>query len=267
MDNRDRIYAAAELFKTTGEKAYSTFVARGAMDFDATNENGMQPLKTHWVDALNHMGLTQGLFIYAQTPGADPTVANAFKEAIRNTAESIRTQTGGKDDPYLCYMNPDHYCWGSNQCKGYWARVLIMAADLNVAPDHTADYRSLVEGYFHNIHGVNPLGWCFLTNMTRDGASHSVIRPYHKWFGSMPNDANGEHPLPPPGYLEGGPNVAFSVKWISPPYGEPAMKAFKDWDGSWNDEHKATENSWEITEPAIYYQAAYVLMLSSACGR
>jgi len=45
------------------------------------------------------------------------------------------------------------------------------------------------------------------------------------------------------------------------------MKAFKDWDGSWNEDHKATENSWEITEPAIYYQAVYVLMLSSACGK
>ncbi len=267
-DKRDRIYAAAELFRTTGEKAFSDYVARWAPDIAATNENGMHPFKSNYVDPLNHLGLTQALFIYCQTPGADENVTAEFKKSLKNTAEIIREQTGAKDDPYLCYMIPDQYCWGSNQCKGEWARILIMAADLNVAPEQTATYRSLVEGYFHFIHGLNPLGWCYLTNMTKDGASHSVARPFHKWFGaSLPNNADGTHPLPPPGYLEGGPNVAFTVKWISPPYGEPAMKAFKDWDASWNPDKKATENSWEVTEPAIYYQAAYLLMLSSACGK
>jgi hypothetical protein len=35
------------------------------------------------------------------------------------------------------------------------------------------------------------------------------------------------------------------------------MKAFKDWNTGW------PENSWEITEPAIYYQASYSLLLSA----
>ncbi|HLK15941.1 MAG TPA: glycoside hydrolase family 9 protein [Fimbriimonadaceae bacterium] len=266
MDKRERVYAAAELFKTTGDKTFSDYVVRWAPDFNATAEGSMHPLKNHWVDALNHLGLTQGLFVYCQCPGADPKIVDGFKEALRNTAEGIRSQTNGKDDPYLNYVIPDHYCWGSNKGKGCWARILLMAADLDANPERTAEYRSIAQGYFHWVHGVNPLGWCFLTNMAKDGASHSVRAPFHKWFGSLPKDADGQRPLPPPGYLEGGPNKQFSVSWIAPPFGEPAMKAFKDWDGAWNAERQANEASWEITEPAIYYQAAYVLMLSAACG-
>ena len=40
------------------------------------------------------------------------------------------------------------------------------------------------------------------------------------------------------------------------------MKAFRDWNTGWNAQRKANESSWEITEPAIYYQAVYTLLLS-----
>jgi hypothetical protein len=90
------------------------------------------------------------------------------------------------------------------------------------------------------------------------GGDKSVMQVYHSWFGDGsplydgPNSTYG----PIPGYLVGGPNQYFSVATISPPAGQPAMKAFKDWNTGW------PENSWEITEPAIYYQAAYSLLLS-----
>lgn len=34
------------------------------------------------------------------------------------------------------------------------------------------------------------------------------------------------------------------------------QKSYKDWNFSW------PENSWEISEPAIYYQGAYIALLS-----
>ena len=257
-DVRHRIYAAAELFKTTGEAKYSRFVAKNAADIEHTNENGMQPLGSHVVDALNHMSLTQALFTYSTTPNADETVVNGFKAALRNSAEGIRQATGGKDDPYLAYTLADHYCWGSNQGKGYWARILVMAADLNVEPTRSDEYLRIAEGYVHYLHGRNALSWCYLTNMGKNGASRSVMRPYHKWFGTMPFGPDGKRPAPAPGFLVGGPNKFFSVDLIKPPYGEPAMKAYKDWDLAWNTERNSNEASWEITEPAIYYQASYI---------
>ncbi len=57
--------------------------------------------------------------------------------------------------------------------------------------------------------------------------------------------------------------TSFSAfNWIRPPFGEPPMKAYRDWNSAWNAEHHANEASWEITEPAIYYQAVYTLLLS-----
>ena len=71
-DRRSRVYAAAELFKTTGDQGFKAYVDRWAPDIAATGENGMHPFKDRkQVDPLNHLVLTQALFIYATTEGAN----------------------------------------------------------------------------------------------------------------------------------------------------------------------------------------------------
>jgi hypothetical protein len=99
------------------------------------------------------------------------------------------------------------------------------------------------------------------------GASKSVMDAYHGWFNKVPRYAGPNSEFgPAPGFLAGGPNKFFTVDWIAPPFGEPPMKAFKDWSGAWNEARQANEDSWAITEPAIYYQAAYTLALSYFCA-
>lgn len=266
-DRRARVFAAAELFKTLGEKRHKEYVDRYAPDIATTADNGLHPFKD-WkhVDPLNHQALTQALFIYATTPGASPAVTEPFKEALAHTAEEIRQATGGPDDPYLAYHYEGHYCWGSNQAKGRWGRVLLMTIALGVNREHHAEYRDIIAGYLHFIHGRNPLSLCYLSNMGRAGAEKSVTQIYHQWFedGSPLYDGETSRFGPAPGYLAGGPNKFFSVDWISPPYAEPPMKAYRDWNSAWNASRNANEASWEITEPAIYYQAVYVLLLSQA---
>ncbi|MEL7160594.1 MAG: T9SS type A sorting domain-containing protein, partial [Bacteroidota bacterium] len=43
--------------------------------------------------------------------------------------------------------------------------------------------------------------------------------------------------------------------------GEPVMKSYRDWNNG------SPEESWEITEPAIYYQAAYLRSLAAISNR
>jgi hypothetical protein len=132
-----------------------------------------------------------------------------------------------------------------------------------VNPANNAKYRELAEEYLHYIHGRNPLSQVYLSNMGTKGANlggdKSVMQMYHSWFGDGSSLYDGASSTygPVPGYVAGGPNQYFSVGSITPPYGQPPMKAFKDWNTGW------PENSWEITEPAIYYQASYSLLLSA----
>ena len=130
-------------------------------------------------------------------------------------------------------------------------------------PRHEA-YREIIGGYVHFIHGRNPLALCFLTNMGHAGVDRCVTEIFHNWFrdGSPLYDGKNSRYGPAPGYLAGGPNKFFSVDWIRPPFGEPPMKAYRDWNSAWNSQRQANEASWEITEPAIYYQAVYTLLLS-----
>ena len=95
-----RVFAAAELFKTIGEPAFKAYVDRWAPDIAATAENGMHPFKDRkQVDPLNHLALTQALFVYATTKGANPAVTEPFKEALAHTAEAIRQAVGGPGRP------------------------------------------------------------------------------------------------------------------------------------------------------------------------
>jgi len=264
-DRRSRVYAAAQLFKTLGEPAFKTYIDRWAPDIAATSENGLHPFQgSRQVDPLNHPALTQALFLYATTEGASPAVTGPFKDALAHTAEAIRAATGGPDDPYLAYHFAGHYCWGSNQSKGRWGRILLMTTALGLNPARHVAYREIMAGYLHFIHGRNPLSLCFLTNMGHAGGDRCTTEIFHQWYhdGSPLYDGKGSRYGPPPGYLPGGPNQFFSVDWIRPPHGEPPMKAYRDWNSAWNAQRRANEASWEITEPAIYYQAAYTLLLA-----
>jgi hypothetical protein len=76
----------------------------------------------------------------------------------------------------------------------------------------------------------------------------------------LPKDLFGINSLtspngPAPGYVPGGPNKSYSgtVAGIT---NQPHQKAYKDWNAGY------PENSWEITEPSIYCQASYVMLLA-----
>lgn len=85
------------------------------------------------------------------------------------------------------------------------------------------------------------------------------MRIYHDRWGAATKFSEN----PPPGYVVGGPNHAFSgkaaegkpsVAWIKE---QPAGKSYADTNLAW------PESSWELSEPAIYYQAVYVRLLSA----
>ena len=57
--------------------------------------------------------------------------------------------------------------------------------------------------------------------------------------------------------MSGGANQNYNANTsLTPPYNQPPQKSYLDFNTS------NPDNSWEITEPGIYYQASYVRLLA-----
>ncbi len=127
--------------------------------------------------------------------------------------------------------------------------------------------QSEADSYLHYLHGANPLGLVYLSNTGGLGAERSVNKVYHSWFGAQKT--------PPPGFLTGGPNPTYTwdaccpsacgdaganrrcgTSPPSPPYGQPPLKAYADFNDDW------PLNSWQISENSNLYQSAYLRLLA-----
>ncbi len=71
------------------------------------------------------------------------------------------------------------YTWGSNKGKAMQARLYQLAALYGTDPRLSEISLAAALEYAHYIHGVNPLGLVYLTNMAPAGASHSAATMFH----------------------------------------------------------------------------------------
>jgi hypothetical protein len=167
-------------------------------------------------------------------------------------------------DAYQAHLPDGDYVWGSNQEKGHAGLLYDEQVTYGLDSAQVTGYRAAAAGYVHYFHGVNPLTMVYLSNMYEHGATNCVNEFYHSWFGdgTIYDDALTSPNGPAPGYVPGGPNPSFvqdsayTGPPLVPPLNQPIQKSYKDWNTGW------PEDSWQITEPAIYYQAAYLYLLS-----
>ncbi len=206
---------------------------------------------------------------YALSPDADPVLVGEVRAALKKFLNDLVTGPyKSHADAYLSYL--PGYWWGCNQSKSEYGYRAMFAVKLGVNRAEDGICRAAAEDYLHYLHGRNPLCQVYLTNMgpkgANAGAGKSIMRPFHTWFAEKSPWSGPDSLGPAPGLLVGGPNSAIgdagAPAWLSPPAYEPPSKAFKDWATAWNPARQANENSWAFTEPAIYYQARYVLLLS-----
>lgn len=215
------------------------------------------------------------LLNFAKRPGAP----KALSERIRTDYEAMMHAHNGwgalGKDPYFAYV--DGYWWGSNATKARRGAVYTQAIVGGLAQDDPKETLNQAAGYLHYLHGVNPMGLTYLTNMNGAGAERSVSTLYHAWFkdGSKLYDSTKTSRYgPAPGLLVGGPNASYSrddccetscnvaadalcaLPSMSPPQGQPPAKSYTEFNDSW------PLNSWEITENSLGYQADYLRLLS-----
>ncbi len=245
--------AAAYLFEATGSSEY-----RNCFD---TMYLKAQPCSLSWWGPY-YSAVQKALLRYTVLPGATAAVVNNIRsrKAGQNGVLSINDYNN-QTDLYRSYMPDAQYHWGSHEVKSNAGLNNLDFVTFSINPALSSLYVEVAENYLHWFHGVNPMGKVMLSNMYAYGGDSCVNEFYHSWFGNGTVWDNVFTSLygPPPGYITGGPNKDFSITTISPPAGQPPQKSYKEWNTGWNG--IANENSWEITEPAIYYQGAYISLL------
>ncbi|MFT3905569.1 MAG: glycoside hydrolase family 9 protein [Steroidobacteraceae bacterium] len=254
--NAHAVVAAIYLYAITGDSTYGDYVKANY------NKSYMRPYSDiGWSRYDADQG--EALLFYTGLPAADATVRSSILQSKQSDITAGNNIYGfDNTDLYRAYLHDAQYHWGSNQPRANYGNTNVDALLYGLAGSNETSIRNRAVEILHYFHGVNPLGTVYLTNMSSYGATFSMNAIYHTWFtvtSSLWGDVRTSSYGPPPGYLPGGPNASTSVT-LAPPAGQPRQKAYRDWNGD-----AATGNlqsSWEITEPGIYYQAAFVKLVS-----
>lgn len=266
--------AAVYLYELGGEPGFKAFLE--------WNFNSILPDHgpTQWDAEAQEM-----LLYYARLPTAPPAVRKSIHDrffAIMRPGTQAFERVLEASDPYRSPMKD--YTWASNMSKARQARLLQLMAVHSPDADLSGKALSAAMGYAHYLHGVNPLGLVYLTNMAPAGASHSASSMFHAWFayGTRWQKVSAVSPGPPPGFLVGGPNPQFNTdsccraqpgspafgcygastfslcqRSYMPPRAQPPLKSYLQFNDPW------PANPWEVTEPSLGYQSNYIRLLAS----
>ena len=246
------VLASSYLYELTGDSDYSNVIAANYQSLEPFTTNFWGPYKIPLYDALLN---------YASLSNADESVStnilDGIGQAVTNNFEAFFGFNTA--DLYRAFIPDYSYHWGSSQSKASYGILNAIVANSGITTVNPTNYENYVDESIHYFHGVNPQGLVYLSNMYNYGAERSVNEIYHGWFNdNTPYDhALNSQYGPAPGFLSGGPNSNFTVSNLTPPYGQPPQKSYRDFNDGF------PNNSWEISEPAIYYQAAYIRLLAN----
>jgi endoglucanase len=226
----ERLWAAAELWRTTGEEAYGDYVVKHYPDFRLSVE---APSPEGWRELA-----ALGLWTYALSArkGADGEVVADIRKRTAAAAHTIVART--RRNPYHVSLQTKDYVWGSNGVVTNYGMELLVANAL--APDAT-----YVESALDNLHyllGRNTFSISWVTQVGANPYHH----PHHRPSGA------GKNVEPWPGMLSGGPNAGRQDAVLKRlPEGLPPAKCYVD-----------DQNSYASNEIAINWQAPLVFLLA-----
>ncbi|HVR21173.1 MAG TPA: glycoside hydrolase family 9 protein, partial [Polyangiaceae bacterium] len=259
------VTAAVYLFALTGDKQFDEYVTK--------NYAVTRPfVDDRW--SVYDQSQGDALLFYATLPKATKATKDAILSRKKTQAATLDLYGFKPElDLYRAYMRPDSYHWGSNNARGGFGNTnydLVQYLLVEKAELPNFNERSLE--ILHSFHGVNPMQLVYLTNMYADGADASADEAYHTWFRDKDprwDNARTSELGPAPGFVTGGPNKDYCKDQNpaehacakSPVRAQPPEKAYLDVNTSYEPPNPY-DKSWELTEPAIYYQASYVRLLS-----
>jgi hypothetical protein len=253
--NQAAVVAAIYLFAVTDNPEYDEFVKAHFKDLRPYHDVG-------W----SRYGPEQGeaLLFYTTLGHADSKLRATILADKLNDVRANEQIYGfhPQDDLYRAFMHDGQYHWGSNNPRAGYGNTNADAVAYKIDAGNAAEFRIRALETLHYFHGVNPFAMVYLSNMYAAGVTRSANEIFHAWFanGTRWSDALTSDCGPAPGYVPGGPNAHAAESGVpttlAPPTGQPPQKSYKDWNVG------APEDSWAVTEPAIYYQSGYVELVS-----
>jgi endoglucanase len=227
----ERLWAAAELARTTGEPAYNDFFEKNYAAFLPTLDS---PPAENWSQVA-----PMALWTYAlgKHRGADGKVAKAaIRARTVDAAHAVVERTSA--NPYRTSMKAADYVWGSNGVAAGYGVYLLVANKLH--PE-----RAFVDAARDNLHYLLGRNTFSLSWVTQVG-EHPYQHPHHRPSG------DGKHAQPWPGLLSGGPNAGRADAVLAAlPKDLPPAKVYAD-----------QLASYASNEIAINWQASLVFLLA-----
>ena len=180
----ERLWAAAELFRSTGKPVYNAYFLAHYTKWTPTIKADSPP---GWPN-LEAMAM----FTYAlcKQPETNVDAVATIKRDALAAADAIVKRIG--QSGYRVALNSDQYIWGSNSVVANYAMVLRLANHLQPKQE----YVDAAQDQLHYLLGRNGFNGSFVTHLGAKWPMH----PHHR-----PSAADGVDE-PWPGLMVGGPN-------------------------------------------------------------
>jgi endoglucanase len=223
----ERLWAAAELLRTTGEEDYGAAARDLAAGFHVTSTSAQS-----WSSVAN-----LGLWAYAWSKPSSIDGALRDRIAGETVAAGREIAERAATSPWRHSLTPRDFVWGSNGVVANYGVMLLAASRFEPDP-------LFVDAALDNLHyllGRNTFGLSWVTDVGRRSFRH----PHHRPSGS---DANAD---PWPGLLSGGPNARAADPVMAKVSGGPPARRYRD-----------DQGAYSANEIAINWNAPLVLLLA-----
>ncbi len=229
-DLDERLWAAAEMLVTTGEKKYQERL-------DALLEENLTKTDFGWTDVSGFAALA--ILTDASHKASADSAENLRRAVI---AEADRLVAVSQKSGYGVAMEPEDYVWGSNMVVLNRGMLLVLAALLT---GQNEIYEQTALAQMNYLLGTNAVDYSYVTGH----GEHAYMHPHNR-----PTECDGIE-LPMPGWVSGGPfkTPCDEVGMKQIPAGTPPMKCYVD--------HAACYSLNEITiywnTPAVFVTAYF----------
>ena len=180
-DSDERLWAASELFETTGLNDYHNY-------FIANYNSGGLINSTQWWGNVKNFALIT--YLKSLQLSVDPTVKTQIKNTLISYCNSLVNRVSSNG--FAVAINPGEYIWGSNSDILNKALLLIYGYD----ETGNSNYYESALLQLNYILGCNAHNLSFVTGV----GTNSVLNPHHR-----PSASDGVT-APVPGLLAGGPD-------------------------------------------------------------